>query len=480
MNGYDCCFSYCHLAYGRSGIWGHVGLLGGGKNMLKFGQIKKQGLTRATLARVGVLASGMVLVTSFQNCAGFDAVALSSTMGQHVEAKLDVPNNSSQVASAMSDLEITSVISKMYIDILGRNVDDGGLKYWFTQIRDNGVSVQTVRDAIAHSDEAAVFLNKLYQQYLYRSIDAGGLKFWQDQLASGKNLIDVNDGIIFSAEYKLKSYEQTLYKGVLRRSGSAAEINAWADLYSSGQIDCVAMTRDFVLSAEAKVLQDKLLSVDLVVYLYNQALGRTPDNAGISFWINEMGSGRQTRAQVTSYFANDPNGEITKRCQAAGLRAVPLPKPTPMPTPVATPAPTPVATPKPTPMPTPVATPVVQTPINSYVQELYKVVLRRTPDAGGLEAWTKAYDNGTGCVAITRGFVLSPEAKVLQDKLLSVDLVVYLYNAALGRQGDIGGVTYWIGEIGAGRQTRESVTSIFANNPNGEITARCQKAGLRP
>ncbi len=40
--------------------------------------------------------------------------------------------------------------------------------------------------------------------------------------------------------------------------------------------------------------------------IYLNVLGRAPEGAGRSFWIDSLGNGTQTRGSVMAFFANSP------------------------------------------------------------------------------------------------------------------------------------------------------------------------------
>lgn len=112
------------------------------------------------------------------------------------------------------------------------------------------------------------------------------------------------------------AYIKVLYKSVLRRTPTNAELNYWSLAYKNAPLTCMQITKMFLMSSEAKQLQDNMLSVDLVVYLYGAALGRSPDLPGYQFWVKALAQG-YSRAQLLKTFSTHP--EIGNRCLTYNL-----------------------------------------------------------------------------------------------------------------------------------------------------------------
>lgn len=95
-----------------------------------------------------------------------------------------------------------SFLAALYADILGRPIDAAGLAAWTQQLQ-NGVSRDTVAQAILTSDEAFLkVLECAYMHFLHRSLDAGGRQFWLTQYRTGQvTPAAVCEAILASDEY---------------------------------------------------------------------------------------------------------------------------------------------------------------------------------------------------------------------------------------------------------------------------------------
>ena len=87
-------------------------------------------------------------------------------------------------------------------------------------------------------------------------------------------------------------------------------------------------------------------------------------------------------------------------------------------------------------------------PALPFIERFYVNILGRPSDVGGLNAWLDVI-NTQSASTVVLGFLNSPEflAKNLDDAAF-VDI---LYRTLFDREGDTGGVEYWLGELASGR-----------------------------
>ncbi len=110
------------------------------------------------------------------------------------------------------------------------------------------------------------------------------------------------------------------------------------------------------------------------------------------------------------------------------------------------------------------------------ITDCYKAMLDRDPDQGGFDDWKQRMESGMSINAIFAGFVGSQEFDSLcnryginpgsytlteeRDKNAGVTMFVNrLYTQALGRGYDIGGLNYWCGQINS-NPTRDNILDI--------------------
>ena len=93
-------------------------------------------------------------------------------------------------------------VKDMYVQIMGREADESGLKTW-TDFIAAGHSFREVYEGFIHSNEGRRhFVQELYHHLLGRDGSADEVAFWVDQLAAGMSQEEVFRGFTGSEEYK--------------------------------------------------------------------------------------------------------------------------------------------------------------------------------------------------------------------------------------------------------------------------------------
>ncbi|MBR3358495.1 MAG: DUF4214 domain-containing protein [Solobacterium sp.] len=107
-----------------------------------------------------------------------------------------------------------------------------------------GVTKGTAARTSAYRDrnyQITAFVYRLYVKVLGRTADAGGIEGWTRKVyTEGATGADLAAGFVLSPEYKNKNtsnedYVRMLYQAVLNREGSAKEISSWAGRLAEGK-----------------------------------------------------------------------------------------------------------------------------------------------------------------------------------------------------------------------------------------------------
>jgi predicted outer membrane repeat protein len=101
--------------------------------------------------------------------------------------------------------------------------------------------------------------------------------------------------------------------------------------------------------------------------------------------------------------------------------------------------------------------------VQGSVYRLYEAALAREPDAGGLLNWVNAINGGTSLVAAAAGFVGSAEFTAKYGALNNTQFVTQLYANVLHRAPDAGGLANWVNALNAG-SSRASVLTGFSES----------------
>ena len=95
---------------------------------------------------------------------------------------------------------------------------------------------------------------------------------------------------------------------------------------------------------------------------------------------------------------------------------------------------------------------------------IYQAAFDRTPDTAGLSHWIKAMDAGATLDDVAAGFMSSAEFIGLYGANPSNnEFVDRLYDNVLGREGDSGGIAYWVRQLEAG-YSRAHLLAGFAES----------------
>ena len=224
-----------------------------------------------------------VNLTGNQTAAITDAEFLTFVNGEEVET----------VALAHNDAEAAAL--RLYQGILDRDVDQEGAKF-FTGYVNNGGSLTDVANAFLSSSEFAgvnnaADVNDLYQALLGRTADDAGADAWTSLLANGGSLADVAAAISVSAEAQALdesngTFVENLYEAALGREADEAGLQNWVSQLFNGA-SRADIAQAIVGSAEAASKANS----DFIDSLYQSALDRTADDAGKAHWAAQLEAG---------------------------------------------------------------------------------------------------------------------------------------------------------------------------------------------
>jgi len=219
-----------------------------------------------------------------------------------------------------------------------------------------------------------------------------------------------------------------LYRGILGREGDARGLSFWTELMEGG-LSTVDVARNFLNSSEGGALAGQSISA-YITNLYQTALGRTADAGGLSFWTgvaNSLGgvNGRAVVADgiVRSAEAGaDPLGVAGRGIVVADFEM-------------------------------------------SWINFNYNSLLGRKADLPGLLIFDAAMENGLSERAVTNSFVNSAEFQTKFVGLGNAAFVEQMYQAILGRNGDVSGSAIFTASLDAGTITRGDAAFSMLSSP---------------
>ncbi|MEZ5410708.1 MAG: DUF4214 domain-containing protein [Acidimicrobiales bacterium] len=228
--------------------------------------------------------------------------------------------------------------------------------------------------------------------------------------------------VVASSIFKYRAQVVRQYLAYFGRLPDSAGLQHWVNARRSG-LSLAAMSDSFASSDEFRARVGHLDNVGFIDLVYRQVLGRAPDSGGLAYWAQVLSQGT-SRGQVMVGFAESAEFVAATRDQVTWVEQ------------------------------------------HGPVARLYLAYFQRQGDDEGIRYWI-----GTGLpgVAVSNAFAGSDEFNARYGPLSNVAFVDLVYRNVLGRPPDDGGLAYWAGELARG-MTRGQVMAGFAES--AEFVAR--------
>ncbi|MBC7802102.1 MAG: DUF4214 domain-containing protein [Gemmatimonadaceae bacterium] len=234
-------------------------------------------------------------------------------------------------------------VVRLYQAGLGRAPDQAGLNFWIGNVQ-RGVPLADLATAFLTSPEFVGrfgsglsnqgFVIRVYENVLGRAPDPAGLQFWTGGLdrgastrgatlagisESGENK-GVTKALVDSGIWDVNETAQQvarLYDTALGRLPDSAGLGFWTAAIDSGRSKLLDLAQSFVTSAEFAQTYGPLNNRDFVAAVYTNTLGRPGDAAGVEFWTNALNAGT-SRASVTIGFSESAEHQIRTAANVGG------------------------------------------------------------------------------------------------------------------------------------------------------------------
>jgi len=218
-------------------------------------------------------------------------------------------------------------------------------------------------------DALAVFVAGLYENVLARAPEPAGLAAWTGflrQNCSPNGFSTIARAFFDSEEFRtsrpltLTGLVTVLYRTFLDREPEPAGLAAWVDVFRQARL---SVAQNFIHSAEfQRLLPDRTnrpAVTAVVTRFYTEILGRAPEPAGLTAWVNYIVTTRDLEGAAAAFLAS---GEFEGRALT----------------------------------------------FHDYVMILYRGILGREPDPGGLDAWENVLRSDL-LLVLNGGFIPSAE-----------------------------------------------------------------------
>ncbi|NOQ64221.1 MAG: DUF4214 domain-containing protein [Methyloprofundus sp.] len=221
----------------------------------------------------------------------------------------------------------TVFIERLYENILGRAADSGGARFWLGYIQSASATSMAFGffksiefQSLSLSNTA--FVHVLYSTVLGREADPEGLNHWAGLLKQGLPKDSILYGFFRSAEFgalaqragmkaysisdhkefQVKDFVQRFYLNVLGRYPEQEGLDHWANHLITEEFSAADVAYGFFLSGE--FIDQNHDDRAFVNIAYATILNRSPDAAGVSNWLNHLGSGLSRRDMIQGFLAS--------------------------------------------------------------------------------------------------------------------------------------------------------------------------------
>jgi alpha-tubulin suppressor-like RCC1 family protein len=200
-------------------------------------------------------------------------------------------------------------VMQVYRDSLDREGDTGGIGFWTNEInagRQTRLAMLELFLASPEFEGRIAPVIRLYLAYFGRVPDYAGLKFWQSQVVA-TGLDGVSEAFAGSSEFATRTrslsdeaYVRFVFENTIGRAPDAGGLAFWTAKLRFSEISRGQLMARFSESAEYRQVAGDRVSV---IALYAAMLRRTPEDAGLTYWVAERRRVGNSQALAGAFFA---------------------------------------------------------------------------------------------------------------------------------------------------------------------------------
>ena len=235
---------------------------------------------------------------------------------------------------------------------------------------------------------------------------------------------------------QLENFVTGFYEACLLRSPDQTGLTHWVNALLSGEITAKELSEGFLFSPEFTNLNTT--DQEFVTTLYQVFMGREPDAGGLTHWINNINDG-MSRSNLLDNFAG--SNEFENICSEYGINAV-----------------------------------AEESLVEQFVIRFYEKCLNRVPDQEGLNHWVNGLENSSLTGAdLAESFIFSQEFYNIGTS--DEEFLLILYQAFFNRQPDTDGYNHWADALNNGT-SRANVLDGFTSSV--EFETLCGEYNITP
>ncbi len=235
------------------------------------------------------------------------------------------------------------------------------------------------------------------------------------------------------------SFVTRFYEIVLGRTPDQAGLDYWVSELQNGNLSGEDLAHSFINSEE--FININTSDDDYVEILYQSFFNRASDIGGYEHWMAQFSMGAD-RVDVLNGFVRSL--EFDDLCNSYGINRL--------------------------------SVSIAEIGVSQFVTRFYEECLNRSPDSSGLAHWTEQLQNKTQTgKTLAMSFIFSVEFE--SENTTDYEFVTILYQAFLNRAPETEGVNNWMDKLSSGT-SRSTVLDGFTGS--AEFIKLCKAHGITP
>merc|ERR1712167_113262 len=161
-------------------------------------------------------------------------------------------------------------------------------------------------------------IRNAYRQILGRESDPGGFNYWKKQLEKGMSVAQMRNHFQNSQEAKnnrkaLKDAEES------NKANRRAEESGKANIRAEQNEKATHKRKEETGKANTRQEQNNKSNRNVVTSLYRELLNREPDDGGLNHWVKEINDGIKSKSDVANAIRNSAEYKANeKRAEESG------------------------------------------------------------------------------------------------------------------------------------------------------------------
>ncbi len=191
------------------------------------------------------------------------------------------------------------LVDQVFRQLIGRSPTTAERNQWLGPLQNGTLSpgdlVASLRQS-SHHRNVVDQITRLYRAYYLRIPDRGGLEYWIAQRLGGRSMVSISAFFARNAEFVAlygnlthRQFVEQIYLNILGRPGEAAGITYWTDEITSGRRGRGEVMLGFSESAEYRTAQASEVTVSVLYILW---LDRAPTTSELDAGVAALDGGQ--------------------------------------------------------------------------------------------------------------------------------------------------------------------------------------------